>query len=65
MRELGLRLKSAACPPLPNGTKNNKAPVTMPYSEIPEYGLEDPSELALWARDAFDAALRAKQVKAK
>ena len=37
----------------------------MPYSEIPEYVLEDPSELALWARDAFDAALRAKKVKAK
>ena len=45
--------------------KNNKEPVTMPYSEIPEYVLEDPSELALWARDAFDAALRAKQAKAK
>ena len=45
--------------------KNNKALVTTPYSEIPEYVLEDPSELALWARDAFDAALRAKQAKAK
>ncbi len=37
----------------------------MPNSEIPEYVLEDPSELALWDRDAFDAALRAKKVKAK
>tara|TARA_B100000676_G_scaffold190847_1_gene187701 strand:- start:301 stop:651 length:351 start_codon:yes stop_codon:yes gene_type:complete len=45
--------------------KNNKAPVAMPYSEIPGDVLEDPSELALWARDAFDAALRAKQAKAK
>lgn len=45
--------------------KNNKALVTTPYSEIPEYVLEDPSELALWARDAFDAPLRAKQAKAK
>ena len=45
--------------------KNNKVPVAMPYSEIPEDVLEDPSELALWARDAFDAALRAKQAKAK
>ena len=45
--------------------KNNKAPVAMPYSEIPEDVLEDPSELAPRARDAFDAALLAKKVKAK
>jgi len=45
--------------------KNNKAPVSMPYSEIPEDILEDPTELALWAREALDAALSAKRAKSK
>ena len=45
--------------------KNNKAPVTMPYSEFPEDALEDPSEPAQWSRDAFDAALPAKRANAK
>ena len=45
--------------------KNNKAPVTVPYSEIPEDALEDPSEPAQWSRDAFDAALPAKRANAQ
>ena len=45
--------------------QNNKAPVTMPYSEIPEDALEDPSEPAQWSRDAFDAALPAKRANAQ
>ena len=45
--------------------KNNKAPVTMPYSEIPEDALEDPSEPAQWSCDAFDAALPAKRANAQ
>lgn len=36
-------------------------PVHMPYWTIPESALDDPDELAVWTRKAFEAALRAKK----
>lgn len=38
-----------------NGKKAN-----MPYWSIPEAALDDPDEMAVWVRRAFEAALRAK-----
>jgi len=35
-------------------------PVNMPYWTIPESALDDPDDLAVWTRKAFEAALRAK-----
>lgn len=36
----------------------NGRPVAMPYWSVPESALDDPDEMAIWARKAFDAALR-------
>lgn len=35
-------------------------PVKMPYWSIPEAAFDDPDEMALWVRRAYEAALRAK-----
>jgi DNA transformation protein and related proteins len=43
--------------------KNNKGPVEMPYSEIPDDVLDDPEILAEWALKAFEGALAAKRLK--
>ena len=51
--------------PLTYRHKNNKGPVEMPYSEIPDDVLEDPDILAEWAQKAFVAALAAKRKKRK
>ena len=45
--------------------KNNKGPVEMPYSEIPDDVLDDPDILAEWAQKAFVAASAAKRKKRK
>lgn len=37
--------------------------VTMGYWQVPERLLEDPEEFGSWARDAFEAALRADAAK--
>ncbi|MGF7005759.1 TfoX/Sxy family protein [Aminobacter sp. BE322] len=36
-------------------------PVNMPYWTIPESAVDDPDELAVWTRKAFEAALRARK----
>lgn len=33
-------------------------PVAMPYWSVPDGALDDPDEMALWARKAYEAALR-------
>lgn len=33
-------------------------PVHMPYWSIPERALDDPDEMAIWTRKAYEAALR-------
>ena len=35
-----------------------KGPVAMPYWSIPDSALDDPDEMAVWARKAFEASLR-------
>ena len=45
--------------------KNNKGPVEMPYSEIPDDVLDDLDILAEWAQKAFVAASAAKRKKRK
>lgn len=35
--------------------------VQMPYWSIPDSAIDDPDELALWTRKAFEAALRSKK----
>lgn len=40
--------------------KARSGPVAMPYWSIPETALDDPDDLAIWVRLAWDAALRAK-----
>ncbi len=36
---------------------------TMPYYQAPDEAMEDPEEMALWAKKAYDAAKRASQGK--
>lgn len=36
-------------------------PVHMPYWSIPDSAIDDPDELAIWTRKAFEAALRSKK----
>jgi DNA transformation protein len=40
-----------------SGAKNGKL-VSMPYWTVPETAIDDPEELALWARKAYEAGLR-------
>ena len=35
-------------------------PVTMPYWTIPDEAFDDPEEMGVWVRRAYEAALRAK-----
>ncbi len=39
--------------------------MTMPYYEVPQFVLEDKSELKKWCLDAIEAAIRTKKPKKK
>lgn len=39
--------------------KNHGKPVAMPYWSVPDGALDDPEEMAVWARKSYEAALRA------
>jgi DNA transformation protein len=45
--------------------REGKSPVAMPYWSTPEDALDDPDEMAKWARLAFEAGLRAEAGKVK
>lgn len=45
--------------------REGKSPVAMPYWSTPEDALDDPDEMAKWARLAFEAGLRAERGKVK
>jgi DNA transformation protein len=38
-----------------------KKAVNMPYWTIPDSAIDDPDELAVWTRKAYESALRAKK----
>lgn len=38
-----------------------KGRVAMPYWSVPESAIDDPDEMGLWARRAYEASLRAKK----
>jgi len=38
-----------------------KKAVNMPYWTIPDSAIDDPDELAIWTRKAYESALRAKK----
>jgi DNA transformation protein len=40
------------------GTRHGKT-VAMPYWTVPESAVDDPDEMAIWARKAYEAGLRA------
>ncbi|GGD88705.1 competence protein TfoX [Aureimonas endophytica] len=40
-----------------------KASVTMPYYDLPSEAYDDPDAMAVWARRAWEAAMRAAQAK--
>ncbi|MCJ8052009.1 TfoX/Sxy family protein [Shinella curvata] len=40
--------------------KQSGNPVKMPYWSVPEAAFDDPEEMAVWVRRAYEAALRAK-----
>lgn len=40
-----------------------KGPVAMPYWTIPDSAIDDPDEMAAWARKAPEASLRSKAKK--
>lgn len=46
-----------------DGAKSRK-PVTMPYYTVPLEAMDDPDEMAPWARQAVEAARRAHAAKA-
>ena len=41
--------------------RSSGKPVLMPYWNVPDGALDDPEEMAVWARKAYEAALRAKK----
>ncbi len=41
-----------------------KSPVAMPYWSVPDSALDDPDEMATWARLALEAGLRSEAAKA-
>lgn len=38
-----------------------KGPVAMPYWSIPDSAVDDPDEMAVWARKAYEASLRSRK----
>jgi len=42
------------------GSRHGKS-VAMPYWTVPESALDDPDEMAVWARRAYEAGLRAEK----
>ncbi|TKT79228.1 TfoX/Sxy family protein [Aquamicrobium sp. LC103] len=38
-----------------------RGPVAMPYWSIPDEAIDDPDEMALWARKAYEASVRARK----
>lgn len=38
-----------------------KGPVAMPYWSIPDSAIDDPDEMAVWARKAYEASLRSRK----
>ena len=40
---------------------SKRGPAAMPYWSIPEAALDDPDEMAIWARRAFEASLRSRK----
>ncbi|MCT7375077.1 TfoX/Sxy family protein [Chelativorans salis] len=38
-----------------------RKPTAMPYWSIPESAIDDPDEMALWSRRAYEAGLRARK----
>ena len=40
--------------------REGKSPVAMPYWSIPDDAFDDPDEMGIWVRRAYEAALRAK-----
>ncbi len=40
--------------------KQSGKPVKMPYWSVPDAAFDDPDEMAVWVRRAYEAALRAK-----
>ncbi len=46
-------------------TGRNNTPVAMPYWSLPEQALDDPDEMARWAKLALEAGQRAADVKAR
>lgn len=38
-----------------------KGPVAMPYWTIPDSAVDDPEEMASWARKAYEASLRSRK----
>lgn len=41
--------------------QGKKRPVAMPYWSIPDSAVDDPDEMALWTRKAYEAALRTRK----
>ena len=41
--------------------KKGRGPTAMPYWSIPDSALDDPDEMQVWARRAYEAALQARK----
>ncbi len=41
--------------------EGKRRPVAMPYWSIPDAALDDPDEMAVWARRAYEAAVRTRK----
>ncbi|HEY0780925.1 MAG TPA: TfoX/Sxy family protein, partial [Thermoanaerobaculia bacterium] len=57
------RFEAAGCRPFVYQGKGGSGPVGMSYFRATDEALEDPEELADWARSGYEAALRSKNGK--
>jgi DNA transformation protein len=56
--ELAPELEAAGCKRWTYTHRQSGRPVPMPYWTIPDTAVDDPDEMALWARKSYEAGLR-------
>ena len=63
--ELAAELEAAGCRRWIYAHRQSGRPVPMPYWTVPEEALDDPEEMARWARKSYEAGLRSGKEAAK
>ena len=60
-KESAPEFEAAGCRQWVYEGKKGKRPTAMPYWSIPDNAIDDPDEMAGWARKAHDASLRSRK----